>query len=86
MAAQRVYHTPYELRKVLTIVVLGSALGVLGVVPLGAEAISVAVRLFAVGAFLAGPGLTHTVRGPELAELRRFVLGMVPLQLRRGRS
>ena len=86
VAAQRVYHTPYELRKVLTIVVLGSALGVLGVVPLGAEAISVAVRLFAVGAFLAGLWLTHTVRGPELAELRRFVLGMVPLQLRRGRS
>jgi len=81
-AAQRVYHTPYELGKVVTMVVLGSALGVLGVVPLGTEALAVIVKLVAIGAFLGGLWLTHTIRGPELEELRRFVLGMVPRRAR----
>jgi hypothetical protein len=70
----------------MTMVVLGSALGVLGVVPLGSEAVSVVVKLLAIAAFLAGLWLTHTVRGPELAELHTFVLGMVPLQHRGARS
>jgi O-antigen/teichoic acid export membrane protein len=86
VAAQRVYHTPYELKKIVTMVVLGSALGVLGVVPLGTEAVLITVKLLAIAAFLAGLWLTHTVRGPELTELRKFVVGMVPLPLRRASS
>lgn len=86
VVAQRVYHTPYELRKLLTILGLGSALGVLGVAPLEPEALWVVVKLLAVAAFLGGLWLTHTVRGPELSELRRFALGMVPLRLGRSRS
>ena len=86
VVAQRVYHTPYELGKLLTMLALGSALGVLGVVPFEPEALWVIVRLLAVAAFLGGLWLTGTVRGPELSELRKFAFGMVPLQLGRSRS
>jgi len=83
--SQRIYPTPYEPQKVLVTVGLGCALGVFGVVSFGSEAVTFVVKLLADGAFLAGMWLTRTVRGPELVELRKFALGMVPLGLGRTR-
>jgi O-antigen/teichoic acid export membrane protein len=82
VVSQRIYRTPYEPAKVLTIVALASALGVLGVVPLGPEAVGVAIKVLAVGAFLAGVWFTGAVSRAEVRELRKFALGMMPLRAR----
>ena len=84
IVAQRIYHTPYELRKLLLTLGLATGLGVLGAVPLGPEPVAVIVKLLALAAFAAGLWLTGTVRGAELDELRKFGRGMIPLPL--GRS
>ncbi len=86
VVSQRVYHTPYEGGKIVTMLVLASGLGVLGVVPLGPEGVAVAVKLLAVAAFLAGLWLTRTITGPEFRELLRFAHGMVPLPIGRSRT
>jgi O-antigen/teichoic acid export membrane protein len=84
--AQRVYHTPYELRKLLVTLGLATTLGILGVVPLGPEPLAVLVKLLALAAFVAGLWLTGTVRSPELIELRKFAHGMIPLPVGRSRA
>ncbi|MGB2873854.1 MAG: oligosaccharide flippase family protein [Gaiellaceae bacterium] len=82
--SQRVYRTPFEPEKILTMLALASGLGVLGVVPLGPEAVAVPVKLAAVGAFVGAVWLARAMTGAEFSELRKFVLGMIPLSLRRA--
>jgi O-antigen/teichoic acid export membrane protein len=77
-AAQHVYPTPYELRKVLTTLALASLLGAVGVLPLHPEGIAIAVKLLAIAVFVVGLRLTGTITGAEFSELRRFILGMIP--------
>jgi O-antigen/teichoic acid export membrane protein len=86
VASQRIYHTPYELRRVFTILGLACAFGVLGVVPLGPAAVAIPVKLGALAAYCACLWLTRAVTSAELSELRKFVLGMIPLQLVRARA
>jgi O-antigen/teichoic acid export membrane protein len=85
-AAQRVYWTPYEWQKVLIMLVLASALGVIGVLPLGSEAVAIPVKLLAVGAFLVGVRLSGAITRAELVELKRFAQGMIPLRTWRSRA
>jgi O-antigen/teichoic acid export membrane protein len=85
-AAQRVYWTPYEWEKVLIMLALASALGVVGVLPLGSEAVAIPAKLLALAVFLVGLWLTRAISRAELVELKRFAHGMIPLGLRRSRA
>jgi O-antigen/teichoic acid export membrane protein len=78
LLSQHLYPTPYEPRKALLTVGTASAFGVLGVVPLGPEAIAVPVKLAAIAGFVAVIWATGTMREAEFAELRRFLVGMIP--------
>jgi O-antigen/teichoic acid export membrane protein len=80
VVTQRLYPTPYEPRKVLTMLALGCALGALGVVPLGPAAAAVPVKLLALGAFVGASALTGAMTMTEFRELRRFVAGMLRLR------
>jgi O-antigen/teichoic acid export membrane protein len=86
VVSQRVYPTPFEPEKIATTLVLASALGGLGVAPLGPEAIAIPVKLAALAAFIAGVWLARAVTPAEFSELRKFVLGMIPLSLGRART
>jgi O-antigen/teichoic acid export membrane protein len=81
-ATQRLYPTPYEPRKVLTMLAAASALGVLGVVPLGPVPVAITVKLAAVAAFIGASWVSGAMTGTEFRELRRFVGGMIPLRFR----
>ncbi|MDQ2984960.1 MAG: oligosaccharide flippase family protein [Actinomycetota bacterium] len=80
---QQFYATPYELRKVVTILVLASAIGVVGVLPLDPLGLAVGLKLAAVAAFVGLLRVSGAMTGAEFRELGRFVRGMVPLP-RRG--
>jgi O-antigen/teichoic acid export membrane protein len=76
--SQQIYPTPYEPMKVLTMLGIATAIGVLGAVPLGATPVALAIKLAALGAFFVAVRLTRAMTGAEFAELRRFVIGMIP--------
>lgn len=82
VVTQRLYPTPYEPRKVLTMLALGCALGTLGVMPLGPVAVSIAVKLLAVAAFVGLCAVTRAMTSVEFRELRRFVGVMLALRPR----
>jgi O-antigen/teichoic acid export membrane protein len=75
---QRLYPTPYEPRKVLTMLAAASAIGVLGVVPLGPAAVAVPVKIVALAAFVCICLATRAMTPTEFRELRRFARSMVP--------
>jgi O-antigen/teichoic acid export membrane protein len=77
-AAQRVYWTPYEWEKVLIILALATGIGVVGVLPLGPEAVAVPLKLLAIAVFLLAVRLTGAFTGAEVVELKRFAAGMIP--------
>jgi O-antigen/teichoic acid export membrane protein len=76
---QRLYPTPYEPRKVVTMIAAASLLGLIGLVPFGPVGLAVAVKLVAVAAFVGTTWLTRTMTGTEFRELRRFATGMLRL-------
>jgi O-antigen/teichoic acid export membrane protein len=76
-AAQRVYPTPFEPRKVLTIVALAIAASFAAAIPLEGVA-AVAVKLAAIMAFLAAVVASRAIGRDELRELSRFARGMIP--------
>jgi O-antigen/teichoic acid export membrane protein len=86
LLSQHLYPTPYEPRKALLTVGAASAFGVLGVVPLGLEAVAVPVKLAAIAGFVAVIWVTGTMRQAEFAELRRFLFGMIPGSFARART
>jgi O-antigen/teichoic acid export membrane protein len=86
VAAQGVYRTRYEPQKVITTLVLGSVLGVLGVVPLGSSAVALLVKLAAIVAFMVAVRVTGTITGAEFSELRKFARAMFPFPLGRARA
>jgi O-antigen/teichoic acid export membrane protein len=81
-AGQRVYPTPYEPRKVALTLALAGALAVFGVVPLGPQPVALAVKLASLVAFVVAIRVTGVMTPPEFAELRKFVVGMIPFGAR----
>jgi O-antigen/teichoic acid export membrane protein len=76
---QRLYPTPYEPRKVVTMLAVASVLGLLGLVPFGSVGVSLVVKLAAVATFVGVSWLTRAMTGTEFRELRRFATGMLRL-------
>jgi O-antigen/teichoic acid export membrane protein len=76
-AAQRVYPTPFEPRRVLTIVALAVAAAFVVFVPLDGAA-AVAVDVLALGGFVGAVVAVGAMRRPEFRELGRFIRGMIP--------
>jgi O-antigen/teichoic acid export membrane protein len=69
--SQRLYPTPYHPRKAVLAVVLAACLLPLGLLPTGVG--SIALKLAAIGVFVAGLLLLRVFDTAELAELRRLV-------------
>jgi O-antigen/teichoic acid export membrane protein len=76
---QRLYPTPYEPRKVVTMFAAATLLGLLGLVSFGSVGVAVLVKLAAVGVFVSVSWLTRAMTGTEYRELRRFATGMLRL-------
>lgn len=83
-AAQRVYPTPFEPGKVLTILALAVAAAFAAELPVEGIA-AVVVNLLAVAAFVGAVVATRAIGRDELRELLRFARGMVPTR-RAGRT
>lgn len=83
-AAQRVYPTPFEPGKVLTILALAIAAAFAAELPVDGIA-AVVVNLLAVAAFVGAVIATRAIGRDELRELLRFARGMVPTR-RAGRT
>jgi O-antigen/teichoic acid export membrane protein len=77
--SQRLYPTPYEPRKVATMLGAASLLGLLGLVPFEPLGLAVAVKLVALAAFVGVSWLSRAMTGAEYRELRRFATWMVKL-------
>jgi O-antigen/teichoic acid export membrane protein len=75
-AAQRVYPTPFEPRKVLTILALAVAASLAAALPVEGVA-AVGVKLAALAAFIGAVVASGTIGRAELVELGRFMRGMV---------
>jgi O-antigen/teichoic acid export membrane protein len=75
-AAQRVYPTPFEPRRVLTILVLAVAASFTAALPLDGV-VAIAVKLLALCAFVAAVFASGAIGRAELRELRRFARTMV---------
>lgn len=76
-AAQRVYPTPFEPGRVLTIVALAIAAASVALLPVGG-ATAVALHLITIAAFVAAVVAAGAMRSQEFRELGRFVRGMIP--------
>ena len=74
---QRLYPTPYEPRKVLTMLAAASLLGLVGLVSFEPLGLLVAVKIVALAAFVAVSWLARAMTGTEFRELRRFATGML---------
>jgi O-antigen/teichoic acid export membrane protein len=86
LLSQHIYPTPYEPKKVLLTVSVACAFGVLGATPLGPSAIAVPLKLAAVASFVLVIWGTGTMTRSEFAELKRFLLGMIPGRPGRARA
>jgi O-antigen/teichoic acid export membrane protein len=75
--SQRIYPTPYELRRVTTVYATAAALGAAAYLPVDSELFAIALKIIALGAFFAVVTATRAMRRGEWLELRRFVIGMV---------
>jgi O-antigen/teichoic acid export membrane protein len=84
LLSQHLYPTPYEPKKVLLILGAACAFGALGAVTLESETVAVIVKLAAIAGFVVVIWVTGTMTQDEFAELKRFLLGMVPARLRRA--
>jgi O-antigen/teichoic acid export membrane protein len=76
-AAQRVYPTPFEPRKVVTILALAIAASFAAALPVEGVA-QAAVKLAAIAAFLGAVVVSRAIGLDELRELSRFGRAMIP--------
>jgi O-antigen/teichoic acid export membrane protein len=74
---KRLYPTPYEPRKVLTMLAVASLIGLIGLVPFASVGASLVVKLAALAAFVGISWLARAMAAPEFRELWRFATGMV---------
>jgi O-antigen/teichoic acid export membrane protein len=77
LLSQRVYPTPYEPRRVLTILVLAASLAAVGVLPIDSVLVALAAKVAALGVFFLALSITRAMTRAEWTELRRFLKGMV---------
>ena len=84
LLSQHLYPTPYEPRKALLTIGAACVFGVLGTVPLDPELLAVPIKLGAIAGFVLVIWGTGTMHRAEFAELKRFLLGMMPLRLSRS--
>jgi O-antigen/teichoic acid export membrane protein len=75
--SQRLYPTRYEGRKVFVTIGLATAIGALGVVPLGPLAIELTIKLLAILVFLLGIRGFGVVGAEETREIRTLLGGIV---------
>jgi O-antigen/teichoic acid export membrane protein len=75
--SQRLYPTPYEPSKVLTMLTVASLLAIIGLLPIEPLGLAIAVKLAALGAFVGISWLAGAMTRTEYRELRRFVAGML---------
>jgi O-antigen/teichoic acid export membrane protein len=71
--AQRIYPTPYEPEKLLIVVGLASAFGILGLVPIHPLAAALVIKAAAVVAFLVLLKMTRVVVPTEISRLRELL-------------
>jgi O-antigen/teichoic acid export membrane protein len=76
-AAQRVYPTPFEPRRVLTIVALAVTAALAALVPIGG-APGVALHVLVIAGFVGAVVAAGAMRSAEFRELGRFMRGMIP--------
>jgi O-antigen/teichoic acid export membrane protein len=74
---ERLYPTPYEPAKVLTMIGAASLLGLIGLVPFGQLGVAIGVKLVALAAFVGISVLTRAMTATEFRELWRFASGML---------
>ena len=79
-ASQRLYPTPFEPGKVIAIVTLACAIGVLGAVPIDPLGVSLAVKGAALGLFLGAVVALGALTRAELGRLRALAVGYVRQQ------
>jgi O-antigen/teichoic acid export membrane protein len=77
VVSQRLYPTRYEGRKVFVTLGLASAIGVLGVIPLGPPASELAIKLLAILAFVLGIRFLGVVGPEETREIRNLLGGIL---------
>jgi O-antigen/teichoic acid export membrane protein len=71
--AQRVYHTPYDLSRLLRLAVLTAAAAAVGAIPIEPLIVAIAVKTAVFVAFVVGLRLTGIVRSDEVSALRLIV-------------
>jgi O-antigen/teichoic acid export membrane protein len=76
VVSQRLYPTRYEGRKVVITLTLATAIGVLGVVPLGPPASEITIKLLAILAFVVGIRVFGVVGPEETREIRNLLGGI----------
>jgi O-antigen/teichoic acid export membrane protein len=84
VVAQRLYHTAYEVGKLLTIIGLASALGIIGVVPIHPLALAIAIKAGALISFPVLLWLTGVVVAQEIESLREIAAGLWRLRAARA--
>ncbi len=76
LVSQRLYPTRYEGRKVFVTLTLATALGALGVVPLGPPASELTLKLLAILVFLVGIRVFRVVGPEETREIKNLLGGI----------
>jgi O-antigen/teichoic acid export membrane protein len=80
LVGQRLYPTPYEPAKVLTMLALAVACAPAGLLSLEPDVLELLLKGLVVGVFVASVRLTGAIGPNEFRELQRFFLGMVRLR------
>ena len=80
LVGQRLYPTPYEPAKVLTMLALAVACAPAGLMSLEPEVLELLLKGLVVGVFVASVRLTGALGPNEFRELQRFFLGMARLR------
>jgi threonine/homoserine efflux transporter RhtA len=76
LISQRLYPTRYEGRKVFVTVTLATAIGALGVVPLGPQASELTLKLLGILIFLLGIRVLGVVGPEETREIKNLLGGI----------
>jgi O-antigen/teichoic acid export membrane protein len=82
--AQRLYPTAYELGKLVTIIGLASALGIIGVVSIHPLALAIVIKAATLASFPVLLWFTRVVAAQELESLREVVAGLWRLRAARA--
>jgi len=73
VVAQKLYPTPYELRKLLIVLTLATSLGVIGLIPIEPLAMAILVKVLAILTFVGLLRVLHVVMPEEIGRLRELL-------------